>query len=67
MALNVAKCFNRGKWFTEKLASWEISWKKDRTIPEGKQGCFQRIKSWFADEGVELAVWEHLLGAGESK
>ena len=40
---------------------------KDRTIPEGKQGCFQRIKSWFADEGVELAVWKHLSGAGESK
>ena len=36
MALNVAKCFNRGRWFAEKLVSGEICWKKDRTILEGK-------------------------------
>ena len=67
MALNVARCFNRGKWFAEKLISWEISWIKHRTIPKGKQGCFQKVKSWLADEGVELAVREYLSGAGESK
>ena len=67
MALSVARCFNRGKWFAEKLVSWGISWRKNCTIPEGKQECFQKIKSWLADEGVELAVWEYLSGAGESK
>ena len=67
MALSVARCFNREKWFAEKLVSWEISWRKNRTIPEGKQGCFQKIKSWLADEEVELAVREYLSGAGESK
>jgi hypothetical protein len=67
MALRVARCFNRGKWFAEKLASWEISWRKNRTIPRGKQGCFQKVKSWLTDEGVELAVREYLSGAGESK
>lgn len=67
MALQVARCFNRGKWFAEKLVSWEISWRKNRTIPKGKQGCFQKVKSWLSDEGVELAVREYLSGAGESK
>ena len=67
MALRVASCFNRGKWFAEKLISWEISWRKDRTIPKGKQGCFQKVKSWLRDEGVELAVREYLSGAGENK
>src|SRR5712664_2350800 len=32
MALQVARCFNRGRWFAERLVSWELSWKKDRTI-----------------------------------
>jgi cobalamin biosynthesis protein CobT len=67
MALQVARCFNRRRWFAERLVSWELSWKKDRTIPTGKQGCFQKVKSWLADEGVELAVREYLSGAGESK
>ena len=67
MALRVANCFNRGKWFAEKLVSWEISWRRNRTIPKGKQGCFQKVKSWLTDEGVELAVREYLSGAGESK
>jgi hypothetical protein len=67
MALQVARCFNRGRWFAERLVSWELSWKKDRTIPTGKQGCFQKVKSWLTDEGVELAVREYLSGAGESK
>ena len=67
VALSVAGCFNRGKWFAEQPVSWEISWRKNRTIPEGKQGCFQRIKSWLADEGAELAVREYLSGVGESK
>ena len=67
MALKVARCFNRGGWFAKKLVSWEISWRKDRTIPTGKQGCFQKVKSWLTDEGVELAVREYLSGAGESK
>ena len=60
MALEVARCFNRGRWFAERLVSWELSWKTDRTIPTGKQGCFQKVKSWLTDEGVELAVREYL-------
>ena len=67
MAFSVARCFNRGKWFAEKLVSWEISWRKSRIIPEGKQGCFQKIKSWLTDDRVELAIREYLSGAEESK
>ena len=39
---------------------------KSHTIPRGKQECFQKIKSWLIEEGVELAIREYLLGAGES-
>jgi hypothetical protein len=65
MALNVARCFDRGRWFAEKLIGWEIKWKQTRTIPEGRQGCFQKTKSWFNDEGVELAVREYCAQAKE--
>ena len=37
MALSAARCFNREKWFSEKLVSWEISWRRSRSIPEGKK------------------------------
>lgn len=67
MALNVSHCFNRGKWFAEKLVTWERMWIEDRQIPNGKQGCFAKSKSWFNDEGVMLAAREYLSGAGESK
>ena len=63
----MARFFNWGKWFATKLVSWEISWRKNCTIPEGTQGCFQKIKSWLTDERVELAIWEYLSGTGESK
>ena len=39
MTLSVAGCLNRGKWFAGEFVSWEISWRKNRTIPEGKQRC----------------------------
>ena len=67
MALSVSRCFNRGKWFAKKLVSWERSWIDERCIPDGKQGCFTKSKSWFNDEGVMLAAREYLSGAGESK
>lgn len=67
MALTVARCFNRGKTFSEKLVSWERGWIRERQIPEGKQGCFSKSKSWFNDEGVMLAAREYLSEAGESR
>jgi hypothetical protein len=67
VALNVSRCFNRGKYFAEKLITWEREWIKERCIPEGKQGCFVKAGSWFNDEGVMLTAREYLSGAGESK
>jgi len=67
MALNVSRCFNRGIWFAKKLVTWERNWIDERCIPDGKQGCFSKTKSWFNDEGVMLAARDYLSGAGESK
>jgi hypothetical protein len=67
IALNVSRCFNRGTWFAKKLVMWERCWIDERRIPDGKQGCFTKTKSWFNDEGVMLAAREYLSGAGESK
>ena len=53
LALQVARCFNRGRWFAYELGALL---EKDRTIPTGKQGCFQKVKPWLIDEGVELAA-----------
>jgi hypothetical protein len=46
---------------------WERTWIQERTISEGKQGCFAKTFSWFNDEGVQLAVREWCAGAGDSK
>ena len=67
MAINVSRCFNRGNYFAKKLVTWERNWIGERYIPNGKQGCFVKSKSWFNDEGVVLAAREYLSGAGESK
>jgi hypothetical protein len=67
MALNVSRRYNRGKWFAKRLVTWGRNWIDERCIPEGKQGCFAKTKSWFNDEGVMLAAREYLSGAGESK
>jgi hypothetical protein len=65
LALMVARCFNRGKFFAEKLITWERAWVSLREIPEGKQGCFQKTQSWFNDESVQLAVREWISRTGE--
>jgi hypothetical protein len=61
----VAKSFNRGKWFAEKIVTWERTWISSRYIQEGKQGCYLKTKSWFNDEGVLLSAREYISGAGE--
>jgi hypothetical protein len=67
LAHQVARCFKRGWYFARKIITWELTWIKERTIEEGKQGCWAKVKSWFNDEGVQLAVREWLAGAGESE
>lgn len=65
LASMVARCFNRGKYFAEKLITWERCWVRSREIPEGKQGCFQKTQSWFNDETVQLVVREWISRTGE--
>jgi len=67
LAFFVARCFNRGWYFARKIVSWEISWVQERTIEEGRRGCFAKVRSWLNDEGVQLAVCEWISGAGEGK
>jgi len=40
LALQVARCFYRGRWFAYELGALL---EKDRTIPTGKQGSFQMV------------------------
>jgi hypothetical protein len=65
MSFTVARTFGRGVYFARKLVTWENEWMKGGRIEEGKKGCFVKTKSWFNDEGVQLAVWEWI--AGKSK
>lgn len=65
MAMQIAWCFSRGKWYAEKLISWERRWLACLEIPMGKQGCFVKTESWFNNEGVMLAACQYIAGAGE--
>jgi hypothetical protein len=62
MALQVAKCFGKGQYFSRKLLQWERAWIRDQHIEEGRQGCFSKVSSWLNDEGVQLAVREYFAG-----
>lgn len=58
--------FDRDIYFARKIVKWELEWRRFRQIPEGKKGCFAKTRSWFNDEGVELAVREYIASAGEA-
>lgn len=60
LATIVARCFGKGIYFARRIVSWEIEWVEDRLIPEGKRGCFAKIRSWFNDEGVQQAIRDWL-------
>lgn len=62
MALTVAKCYGKGSYFARKILQWKHTWILERKIEEGRQGCFSKTASWFNDEGVHLAIREHLAG-----
>src|SRR5690606_19096500 len=42
----VARCCGRGLYFARKVISWEIEWRKYRTINEGQKGCHAKTYSW---------------------
>lgn len=58
--------FDRGIAYARKIVSWEIEWRRFRQIPEGRKGCFAKTRSWFNDEGTQLAAREYLQSAGEA-
>jgi len=65
MSFTVARTFGKGVYFSRKLVTWENEWMRGGLIEVGKRGCFAKTKSWFNDEGVQLAVREWI--AGKSK
>jgi len=66
MAQVVARCFGKGLYFAQKLVTWELQWILEGKIEEGRRGCYAKTRSWFNDEGVQIAVREWLAGMGES-
>ena len=56
MSLQVAQSFNRGKYFSESLVTWERMYLRGEGIPEGRRGCHTKLSSLFNDEEVQLFV-----------
>ena len=45
LSLQVTQSFNRGKYFSECLVTWERMWIRGEGIPEGRQGCHTKLSS----------------------
>ncbi|RPB11555.1 hypothetical protein P167DRAFT_575298 [Morchella conica CCBAS932] len=67
LALCVARRLGRGCYFARKLVSWELSWKRDQVIEIGRQGCLAKTRSWFDDEGVQLAAREWISSVSDAE
>lgn len=66
-ALLTAKSFRRGVYLARKIVSWECQWRKHQTIDESKHGCHVKTRSWFNDEGVQLAAREFVRDAKDGR
>jgi hypothetical protein len=66
-ALSVARCFGKGSFFARKIIHWERTWVSERSIEEGRQGCYSKVQSWLNDEGVQLAIRDYLAGKKDCK
>ena len=64
--MTIARCYEKGLYFSRKIVTWELQWIREGKIEEGRQGCFTKTRSWFNDEGVQLAVRQWVSGAGEA-
>ena len=65
LSLQVAQSFNRGKYFSECLVTWERMWIRGEGIPMGRQGCHTKLSSLFNDEEVQLFVREFISSKKE--
>ena len=43
----IARCFNRGGYFAQRIIRWEIEWTQTGAISESRRGCFMKTCSWF--------------------
>jgi hypothetical protein len=50
IAYTIALNFWKGLYFARKLVTWELMLLRSLDIPEGKQGCFAKTRSWLNDE-----------------
>lgn len=64
-ALQVAECLGRGLYMARKIVKWERQWVSEKQIEEGQQGCHIKSRSWFNDEGVQIAVRESIASSGD--
>ncbi|RPA83521.1 hypothetical protein BJ508DRAFT_375057 [Ascobolus immersus RN42] len=66
LATLAAKGFRRGVYLARKIITWERQWRDSSTrqIEEGKRGCHVKTRSWFNDEGVQLAARSFIQKCG---
>ena len=65
LSLQVSQSFNRGKYFSESLVTWERMWIRGEGIPEGRAGCHTKLSSLFDDEEVQLFVKDFISSKRE--
>ncbi|KAI1005603.1 hypothetical protein K3495_g2617 [Podosphaera aphanis] len=66
VSLTVAKTFNEGRYFADRIRQREHSWIEERQIAESCRGKnSKRLLPWLNDEGVQLAVREWCSRKGE--
>lgn len=53
LALKVARCFNRGEYFVERLITWIGKLERDS---RREARMFPEDSTWFNEESVQLAV-----------
>ena len=65
LSLQVAHSFNRGKYFSESVVTWERMWIHGEGIPEGRSGCHTKLSSLYNDEAVQLFAREFISSKKE--
>ena len=65
LSLDVARSFNRGRYFAETVVTLERRWVKSREVVQGRQGMHTKVSSLFNDESVRLFVMEFVRAKGE--
>lgn len=67
LAMHVARSYNRGKYFANRVRRWEKQWTSERKIEGSKRGQHSKSNSWFNDEGVQLAIRDYVSTTKQRK